>query len=362
MPSTLTDDAYGKIHTVALSIPWYAYEAFPETIKTVIAALPSKAHLEILADDSCIASLREWGAGRPGSVNIQKAPEDFTFTHWARDAQFSAVRNNRHISFISNLFNRHDDRKVAVKLAQAADLEIETTSCPVDGGNILVAGDQILVGDELLEPDANWLACDPQYRIARLGARDVRPAEEIVSSEILGPDWREHRRVGSKSSTQPQYHLDLYVAPAGKDADGKPMWLVGCPRAGAELLGLDLLDLADATLFDQAAKRLLDQGCTVIRNPMPLFWSDQEQQRLRTWFHLPVNNVLVEICRGTGKKVWLPCFGEGVWPELSAIDEANARIWRDLDFEVFKIPGFLKLAERRGALRCMCNVLKREKY
>lgn len=97
----------------------------------------------------------------------------------------------------------------------------------------------------------------------------------------------------------------------------------------------------------------------MIRNPQPLVWADHVATRRRTWFHLPTNNVLVQIADGTSE-VWLPCFASETWPELARLDTANAALWERLGFIVHRVAHCFPLAERRGALRCMCNVFLRD--
>ena len=358
----LTDDVYGEITAIALAIPLYAYKDFPETIEAVIQALPTDANLEIVAVSESVHHIHEWAAGRSGKVSILSAPESQKFTHWTRDAQFTGTAHGKSISLISKNFDRDSDRDIACLLAASAGIQVKETSNPIDGGNILVAGSDVLIGSEMLSDGQEWISMPPDVRVLKIGASDRRSKEVVEASEFLPAPWQEHKYLGSGQSTQPQYHLDLYIAPAGKNDAGRPLWTVGCPRLGAERLGLKLLDFADAHLFDQVASKLEATGAEVIRNPMPLFWTDHEKEKLRTWYHLPVNNVLVEIRDEGAKTVWLPCFGEGDWPELKRIDDANEALWRNLGFETVRIPGFLKLAERRGALRCMCNVLERRRH
>ena len=125
------------------------------------------------------------------------------------------------------------------------------------------------------------------------------------------------------------------------------------------MLGHPLWPGALADAFDQIADQLADEGAEVIRNPMPLIWKDNEEEKHRTWYHLPVNNVLVEETGDQGKTVWLPCFGGDAWPELQAVDDTNAAIWALMGYSVVRIPGLRGLAENLGALHCMAKVVER---
>ena len=41
-------------------------------------------------------------------------------------------------------------------------------------------------------------------------------------------------------------------------------------------------------------------------------------------------------------------------------DEANAQLWRELDFEVIPAGDFLPLADQLGALNCVSKILERQ--
>ncbi|MEM6622268.1 MAG: hypothetical protein AAF674_08580 [Pseudomonadota bacterium] len=350
----LIDDAFGRIQHILLTIPDFAVDEFAPALQSVIRALPAHANIDVLAGPAHDAAVNDWVRTYP-NIRVHRCRQDLDHSHWAQDAVGGATNADRPVLFWSKRFARHDDARAGAHLAALAGYPLHAIDAPYDGGNVLVQGDLILAGADLGPPED----LDPTRRMIVIGTQEPCPPEAQVPTKLLPKGWQEIRRSGVEAgSQQPLFHLDLFLAPAGLGANGRPRWLVGCPRLGAAALGIALLDHAGAEAFDEIAEVLRRNGCDVVRNPQPLVWSDQPTAKLRTWFHLPVNNVLVEI-RADRSTVWLPCFQSETWPELAAIDAANAVIWQDLGFSVVKVPDCMALAERRGAVRCMCNVVSR---
>lgn len=355
----LLDDAYGRIRQVLLTLPGFAVDDIEEPVRSVLAGFPEYVRFDILTSAEAKGRVAAWVEGR-AEAHIHAAPEGLDFTHWARDALVAVETGAGPRVLISEKFGRRDDAAAARALAEAAGVEVRETHIALDGGNLLAQGGDVLVGRELFEAGADSLDAGSARRVIALGTATARPAETVVDSQILPTGWRERRRTGvGKGQVQPLFHIDLFVSPAGKTPEGRPRWLVGCPRLGARHLGLEMPDHADAELFDEVAANLADTGAEVIRNPQPLIWTDWPDKRLRTWHHFPVNNVIVEIEAKAQPRVWLPHFACEAWQELARIDAANRAIWEGLGFGVTPVTGCLALAERRGALRCMLNVVAR---
>lgn len=350
----LVDSVAGRITRILLTVPAFAAEHFAGSLASVIAALPEDAELDVLVSPEAEPLTRAWVAARRAPVRLHLAPGDLSFSHWTQDAGIAVEEGGKPTLLISRLFDRAQDAEAARLLAEAAGVGVIATDLALDGGNILPVGDDILIGADTLGLNAGALPGLDAGRVVALGC-GVGAHAETVSAAHLPDGWRETRRVGvPEGSAQPLFHIDLFVAPAG----GQRV-LVGCPRLGAEVLGLPLLDHADADRFDRVAATLTEAGYEVHRNPQPLIWMDDAGARLRTWYHLPVNNVLAEDCGPDHRRVWLPHFAEPPWEALAAIDRANADLWRRLGFEVHPVPGLLALAENRGALRCLCKVVER---
>lgn len=247
-----------------------------------------------------------------------------------------------------------------------AKCPISETKHYFEGGNIIAAGNWLLIGADIV----TQTSCDPA-KLARLIDPTRQPVvlstKTPVEPEVTeptdrpAPGWTHTLRWKlGQVSRQPMFHIDLFVAPAGTADDGSPRFLVGCPRQAAEIIGHPLWPHAMADQFDEIATQLTDAGADVIRNPLPLIWKDHLENRHRTWFHLPVNNVLVEDLGPGGRTVWLPGFASPAWSELAEIDNQNAAIWSMLGYSVIRIPGMMPLAENLGSLRCMAKVIARK--
>jgi hypothetical protein len=102
--------------------------------------------------------------------------------------------------------------------------------------------------------------------------------------------------------------------------------------------------------------RLRARGLEIIRNPIP-FGTTISNVRRRPRLY---NNIIVENrLRGSNERplVWLPHFAD--LEDLHLFDEANAKIWRDLGFEIVPVYGWGCFSDACGALRCATKVLKR---
>ena len=252
---------------------------------------------------------------------------------------------------------RFDDFPASAVLGRRIAPRVQNARLSFEGGNLMACGPWLMVGGDT--PDA--AALDRTRTRVMLACRGPGLGEAQRTAGHLAPGWTETLRYRvSAGSLQPQFHLDLFVAYAGRGGDGRLRFLIGCPRLGADLLGHAVQEHADADRFDQIAVALTERGALVIRNPLPLIWRDDIPAKRRIWYHLPVNNALVQQADGTGGDVWIPVFAEPPWEELALVDAANIRIWQDLGFRVHRIPRMLGPAEKLGALHCMAKVIERD--
>ncbi|MFK7943720.1 MAG: hypothetical protein AB8B85_12520 [Paracoccaceae bacterium] len=310
------------------------------------------------------AKVAEWVAksGPGAEACLIEAPADLPFSLWTQDLFLARVNGEL---VIPPHFDRYRDLDAARILANGAGHPLAETTAYFEGGNIIPAGDLLLIGADLVTlngGNAEALAThiDESRRPLVLGtAAPVKP-ETTEPTERPAKGWTHtiHWKI-SEGSTQPMFHIDLFVAPAGEEHDGTPRFLVGCPRRAARLLRHPDRPHALADKFDEVAATLEKAGARVIRNPLPLIWKDQPEKQHRTWFHLPVNNVLIEDLGPQGRTVWLPGFASKTWPELSVVDNENAAIWAMLGYSVTRIPGLMPLAENLGALHCMAKIVAR---
>lgn len=365
LSAPLVDAARGRIKRMLLAVSSFGADRFARCCQSVLSSLPREVHIDILVSPPAASRVRDWidAAGRTERTMIIPAPEDLDFSLWVQDV--FAIRAGTPRVVMPASFERYNDLKAAEFLADAAGLATERLAFPFEGGNVLACDDWLLIGGDGLELAGTrgtdfGAALDPHRRPLVLQCVDALPAE--LTRPIAGQPggWTEtlyHCEFLGRH--QPLFHIDLFVAPAGRTGNGQPRFLVGCPRMGADVLGQSLPEHALAPAFDEIAAQLEAEGAAVLRNPMPLIWVDDVDKRHRTWFHVPVNNVLVEDCGPAGRRVLLPCFAQDHWAELEAVDSANRQVWERLGFEVRPIPDLLALAENRGALHCMCKVIER---
>ena len=360
----LLDGEQGKISRILLAVSEYGARTFGTSIRNVLARLPREARLDILVAPQVLDQVSRWlNEAGPGEVaTLIEAPENLAFSLWTQDL-FLAYETAG--LAVPPHFQRYQDLNAAKILASGAEVKLGTSSLYFEGGNIIAAGDWLLIGEDMLGQNHSDAATitgklDPTRKPVVLGTDLGGAAETRRATERPEPGWTEtiHWRM-PEGSRQPLFHIDLFISPAGQGAHGQPRFMVGCPRRGAELLGHSVMPQALADGFDRIAEQLAGHGAEVIRNPMPLIWKDLPEKKERLWYHLPVNNVLVEDTGPGGKTVWLPSFASETWPEIQAIDDTNAAIWAMLGYSVIRIPGLMPLAENLGALHCMAKVVER---
>ena len=360
----LLDSERGRISRILLAVSSYGAQTFGSAIQSVLSGLPREARLDILVSASALDTVSEWlrAAGPGETACLIEAPDELAFSLWTQD--LFLARANGEVEFPPQ-FQRYQDLQAAKVLTSGAELNTHAANIYFEGGNVLAAGNWVLIGEDValqnqVDPDVLVSAIDPGRRPIILGT-ELGDAHEVTrATDRPAHGWKEtlHWRMPD-GSRQPLFHLDLFIAPAGTGESGQPRFLVGCPRRGASALGHPVLPQALADAFDRIAGQLVEAGAQVIRNPMPLIWKDDPDKQERLWFHLPVNNVLVENLGHERKTVWLPCFASEHWPELQEIDNANAAIWALLGYSVIRIPGLMPLAENLGALHCMAKVVER---
>src|SRR5690606_31268436 len=122
------------------------------------------------------------------------------------------------------------------------------------------------------------------------------PTRQSDKIEVNGEKWREFYFKKNKEGTvQPIFHIDMFITLAGRGNDGKYQVLVGCPRMAAQILDEKLTEYSMAEMFDNVAQNLERIGFTVIRNPLPLTYIDEPEEKERHWFFATANNALIEI-------------------------------------------------------------------
>ncbi|HEU4425494.1 MAG TPA: hypothetical protein VFR67_23410, partial [Pilimelia sp.] len=275
-------------------------------------------------------------------------------------------------------FPRYGDSLVADFVANA-DPHLERTQAPLyfQGGNILVGDDFFLIGADYPANTLRYVGnvllpgpqerpadlvrrlygeyLDPCRRLGYVGSTLPVPEQRTRRFTLDGQEWTEVLYAGNQpGTTQPIFHIDMFVTLAGRGPDGRYRILVGDPRAAAELLDRDLPAHAMAHVFDDVAAGLDRQGFDVVRNPLPLVYVDDPDRRERLWYFATGNNALVG-----GGIVYLPTYGHGAWAELTVTDHANAQIWTELGLQVTYLADFHPFAENLGAVHCIKKYLAR---
>ena len=319
----------------------------------MLDALPREVALDVLTDPAGSAQVRAWiDRCRPGSnTEVFEVAGELDFSLWLQDPVLFGEDGT---ALLSTRFDRYDDQEAARKLVEAMGAAHIPSPVPVDGGNLIVHNDTVLISANARASETELAALDDSRRFIRIGTR--HPCDLQINRETDRPaaGWTEIvNSLSAEGTRQPIFHLDHFIAPAGH-AGGRPRFLVGCPRFGARLAGHPLWPHAQTEAFDEIASLMEQSGLEVVRNPQPLVWVDRPDRCLRRWFHLPVNNVLIH-----GGTVLMPEFANAHWPELAAVDRANADIWHGCGFDVQPVADMMALAEGMGGPRCMVKVTAR---
>ena len=200
---------------------------------------------------------------------------------------------------------------------------------------------------------------DKNRQVIYVGSKEKVPPESVREITINGEKWKETVYYGNDLGTvQPLFHIDMFITLAGKDDTGKYTILIGDPKMAYQTLGQPLPDMAMVEVFDSIERQLAENNFRVVRNPMPLAYVDDTDKKERIWYFATSNNALVEIYKHT-KKVFLPTYGHGNWPELVATDNLNKEIWESLGFTVIQLADFHPFAENLGAVHCIKKYLRR---
>lgn len=319
------------------------------SLETIITILAQPAAQEYIDAWSCDPARLE----RFTVIDAGDAP----MTSWACDL-ILAGRDARGepLLLVTPEIDRREDARLPAILAQTGATKLAYASAPFEGGNILISGSHIFIGGD--SPALAELDTDGRETIVI--AAPKCPAELSRTAMRGANKWQEIFHYYNTAGTQqPIFHIDMFMTLAGPDADGREQILVGDPEMAAEILETPLHPLALAVQFDAIADDLTARGFAVTRNPLPMIYMDNVEERRRKWFYASSNNVLVQRSDAAGNIVWMPEFGHDNWPELAKTDAANREIWQELGYEVRMITEGQKLAENLGGLHCLTNVLKR---
>ena len=378
----LVASAGGPVDRLLLTIPAYAAALPDEPLATayrdLLAKLPAETQVVVLTHQSVAETVTGWR----DDMEVVVTADDEIFSVWAEDA-YVALTDRGVGQATTYLVEPRDFRRAGdvmiADLVCEADPTIRHTQAPLhfQGGNLLIGDDFFLIGADYPAISLGYVGevvrprpgerpeelirrlygeyLDTTRRLLYVGSTLPVPAEQRRPVTIGGDSWEEVVYRGNGEGTvQPIFHIDMFITPAGRAADGRYRLLVGDPRMAAELLGRSPSPYAMVEVFDDIAAGLAGEGFDVIRNPLPLAYVDDPAQRERLWYFATGNNVLI-----SGDTVYLPTYGHGSWAELVATDEANERVWKNLGYHVQPLADFHPFAENLGAVHCIKKYLVR---
>ncbi|WP_299701554.1 hypothetical protein [uncultured Pontibacter sp.] len=389
---SLVSSADGALEAMVFTVPSYVFKYDDNPLWVVyqdlFRKLPSYTELHLLVPDGgdTRKHLETWLSeqGMLERARFHEIPSDIKILVWAED-DYEVVQDRKDGSYY--LVQPHSHRRAADDYTGyflSKSLGINRVKSPLyfEGGNLLVGDDFFLMGADymvnsmldlkgVLLPEEGTMATeqlaklfsrylDQERKFLVLGSLLYVPEEEEQEFEMDGVTWTEtlHSK-NIEGTVQPLFHIDMFITLAGRGKSGKYQILVGDTRLAAEVLGEELTNYGIPDVFDDVAAMLVRQGFEVIRNPLPLTYLDNPEERRRKWYYATSNNAVVEVKSKTEKTVWLPTYGHGNWEYLRKTDEANKQLWEKLGFKVIQLEDFHPFAEKSGALHCIKKYLRR---
>ena len=383
---SLVSTSEGSLDRILFTIPNYAAKSFSTTYQEIFRTLPDSTRVVALVHEETKKIVENWisGASLDERTEIVSVPNHIHFSIWAEDGYVVSKDDASGTTFFVEPFSfpRYGDSLIADFVSNSTDIEDTQSPIYFQGGNVLI-------GDRFFMIGADYPANSLDYLRSHLVPRDGESGESLIRrlySEYLdssrdliyvgssipvpkqqsryimlnGEQWKEELYFGNKEGTsQPLFHIDMFLSLAGRNDDGVFRILVGDPSLAANLLGTSVEPHAMREVFDNIAQFLMQRGFEVIRNPLPLVYVDDLRRKERIWYFATSNNLLVQNSVTSSKIVWMPTYGHGSWPELQVTDDGNAKLWESLDFEVRRLGDFHPFAENLGALHCIKKYLAR---
>lgn len=388
----LVSSAHGVISQLLLTIPSYAANSgagetnpLAATYIDLLAKLPRTIKYIVLTHDSSAVTVAQWFADLAiGDVDIITVGEHLNFSIWAEDGYVVATDSVSQRTFFVEPFSfpRYADGLIADFVSNSSSLGNTQAPLYFQGGNILIGDDFFFVGadypaksldyiKQVIVPDPGETPVATVRRLYRtyldsskdlyyVGSSIPVPAQLKRTIVIDGQQWIETLYAGNHAgTTQPLFHIDMFITLAGRDGAGKYQVFVGDPSLAAEALGIPLWPHAMQGVFDNISQYLESLGFRVLRNPLPLAYIDDPSTKQRTWYFATSNNALVQILPSGGKSVWLPAYGFGGWQALTTTDQINVKAWEAIGFKATLLSDFHPFAENLGAVHCIKKYLAR---
>ncbi len=389
----LVSSLHGAIERILFTIPYWVFhpEMYPAeeqmirkyaaVFRHILSTLPQATRVVLFTHQRSAALAREWleELGMAGRTEIVEAPDTMRFSVWAEDAYCVCEDLIDDESYLVEpaSFTRMEDAYIADRIAPATDLQ--TTQVPLyfQGGNLLIGDDFWFIGADypanslelnLIVPKPGESKADAVARgygslveherqLIVVGARVPVPAMHRRPVTINDEAWHEVLYFGNQEGTlQPLFHIDMFISLVGRNAAGAYTVLVGSPQLAFDMLDEAPHEAAMQDVFDDIASGLAALGFDVVRNPLPLVYDDDDQEKLRYWYFATGNNV---IAQDNPRKVWIPTYGHAPWDKLAVIDAENKRTWESLGYTVELLPDFHPFAANLGAAHCIKKYLGR---
>jgi len=387
----LVSSAHGDIDRLLLTIPRYAVAAIgsagnplADAYADLIAKLPADVAYTVVTHEGVADEVAGWFTGAGRAVEPVTVPDHLHFSVWAEDGYVAATDRDGGRTYLIEPyeFPRYADSLIADAVSTSTDVAHSQAPLYFQGGNLLIGDDFFLIGADypanslaylgrILQGDPGELPVDTIHRLYRryldpgrelfyVGSTAPVPAQTRRAFDLDGEAWTETLHLGNRpGTTQPLFHIDMFVTLAGRDPSGDYRVMVGDPSLAADLLGVPPWPHAMQAAFDSVARSLADLGFRVHRNPLPLVHVDDAVRRERTWYFATANNALVQSDGPAGPRVWLPSYGYGAWEALAAADAANRLLWEGLGFEATLLGDFHPFAANLGAVHCITKYLAR---
>jgi hypothetical protein len=269
-------------------------------------------------------------------------------------------------------FIRDHDMCVADDLFCQSDILTKMTHLYFQGGNILQAGDHVIIGRDYIVDNSGRIFLETDEKVIQefeflLGY----PVINVGTEEIIP---YEHRKYMGGGVFQPIFHIDMYITPTGvKGKDDKEIVFVASPALARMILDQQTRETDFDRYFDQAADQL--SAYYEVRR-LPILPTTFVTSR-RKYYYLSYNNAIVESYTENGKlhrHVYLPTYRQDVetfqadkdFEEYNGdadgyqkLDDAAKTIWESIGFKVYQMDGLEDLAMSWGSVHCIAKTLKR---
>lgn len=367
----LTDDVFGEVRHLVLCLPAQFSADCPEACADALSLCPEAALILVSHAASAAGLVRLAQTLRTGSVTAVPVADGVELTPWVRDAVLFADGPSGRPLLLGCAQGTAGARNLCRALADTGLFEDGAGEpLPVRGGNLLACGRTLLLGrDEWLRWQgassgrAGKGELDPSRRVVLVGTE--APAPYKAARFFRGPDGSTWRSLPPSwhvepRSWQPFYHIDLFVAPAGRGSSDADRLIVGDARAGARLAGRPDPDQDVAEGLDEVATVLAGQGFAIHRAPVVLLSEDDAGRRVRSHLVFSPLNCIVEDA-GT-RRVWLP---RTTRPGLEGLEMALVGLWQELGFSAVVLgrregpTGADTLATLGAGLHCLAGVARR---